>query len=74
MVAMPPLRGGVLNDVRVQVSLLVKKYYISELKYNINWVNIRKFLTNINHKPDLVDHYMIWYKHILKVIIYEYDY
>lgn len=23
MVAMPPLRGGVLNDVRVQVSLLV---------------------------------------------------
>lgn len=36
MVAMPPLRGGVLNDVRVQVSLLVKKYYISELKYNIN--------------------------------------
>lgn len=23
LVAMPPLRGGVLNDVRVQVSLLV---------------------------------------------------
>lgn len=74
MVAMPPLRGGVLNDVRVQVSLLVKKYYIKVLIYNINWVNIRKFLTNINHKSDLVDHYMIWYKHILKVMIYEYNY
>lgn len=45
LVAMPPLRGGVLNDVRVQVSLLVKEYPVKESSKHRIKKNIKYSLT-----------------------------